>query len=172
MLPGAMQNFWTRLASKYGTKKYWQEKGEEAAIVNAVSVPGNNKHLCAAAESHVSAPCASAPEAVHVYLMCSCSWVACCVLTCPLHVQVSAIDFCFREPVGRNQCAKVQGELGEEPSSGQSQKLLMSSLCVMACIYLIHISTHTCLTGEPSLCLGQVSFLLQASWGRHSLAHD
>ena len=36
LLAGVMQNFWTRLASKYGTKKYWQEKGEEAAIVNAV----------------------------------------------------------------------------------------------------------------------------------------
>ena len=32
-----MQNFWNRLASKYGTKKYWQERGEEASIVNAVS---------------------------------------------------------------------------------------------------------------------------------------
>ena len=40
--PGVMQNFWTRLASKYGTKKYWQEKGEEAAIVNAVSLSDHN----------------------------------------------------------------------------------------------------------------------------------
>lgn len=69
------RNFWTRLASKYGTKKYWQEKGEEAAIVNAVS----------------------------------------------------AIDFCFREPVGRNQCAKIQGELGEEPSSGFLGKTFFGS---------------------------------------------
>ena len=32
-----MQNFWTRLSSKYGTKYFWQERGEGAAIVNAVS---------------------------------------------------------------------------------------------------------------------------------------
>ena len=30
-------NFWTRLASKYGTKKYWQNNGEEAAIEAAVN---------------------------------------------------------------------------------------------------------------------------------------
>lgn len=32
-----LQNFWPRLASKYGVKKYWQSSGEESAIVNAVS---------------------------------------------------------------------------------------------------------------------------------------
>ena len=32
-----LQNFWPRLASKYGVKKYWQNNGQEAAIVNAVS---------------------------------------------------------------------------------------------------------------------------------------
>ncbi|KAK9815943.1 hypothetical protein WJX72_012407 [[Myrmecia] bisecta] len=31
------RTFWTRLAGKYGTKFYWQERGQEAAIVNAVS---------------------------------------------------------------------------------------------------------------------------------------
>ena len=67
----------------------------------------------------------------------------------PPHIQVSAIDFCFREPVGRNQCAKIQGELGEEPSSGQSRKLLQSSLCVIGCIHLIHIGTHDCLKRDP-----------------------
>jgi len=30
-------NFWTRLSSKYGTKKYWEVNGEEASISNAVS---------------------------------------------------------------------------------------------------------------------------------------
>jgi hypothetical protein len=30
-------SFWTRLASKYGTKFYWQENGESASISNAVS---------------------------------------------------------------------------------------------------------------------------------------
>jgi hypothetical protein len=36
----------------------------------------------------------------------------------PLPPQVSAIDSCLREPQGRNKCATVQGEFGEEPSSG------------------------------------------------------
>ena len=31
-----MQTFWSRLAGKYGNKFFWQERGEEAAIVNAV----------------------------------------------------------------------------------------------------------------------------------------
>ncbi|KIZ06205.1 Thylakoid lumenal 15.0 kDa protein 2, chloroplastic Flags: Precursor [Monoraphidium neglectum] len=31
------QSFWSRLAGKYGNKFYWQEKGEAAAITNAVS---------------------------------------------------------------------------------------------------------------------------------------
>lgn len=59
-------NFWPRLASKYGVKKYWQSSGEESAIVNAVS----------------------------------------------------AIDTCFREPVGRLQCSQIQGTLDEGKSSG------------------------------------------------------
>ena len=63
-------SFWTRLASKYGTKFYWQENGEEASISNAVS----------------------------------------------------AIDSCFREDSGRNKCAKIQSEFGEEPSSGKFGK--------------------------------------------------
>ena len=63
-------SFWTRLASKYGTKFYWQENGEEASISNAVS----------------------------------------------------AIDACFREDSGRNKCAKIQSEFGEEPSSGKFGK--------------------------------------------------
>ena len=32
-----MQNFWGRLGGKFGTKFYWQDKGEGSAIVNAVS---------------------------------------------------------------------------------------------------------------------------------------
>jgi hypothetical protein len=60
------QSFWTRLSGKYGNKFYWQEKGESAAILNAVS----------------------------------------------------AIDTCLREEPGRSKCAQVQGELGQEPSSG------------------------------------------------------
>ncbi|CAL5221241.1 g3395 [Coccomyxa viridis] len=31
------RNFWGRLGSKFGTKFYWQDKGEGSAIVNAVS---------------------------------------------------------------------------------------------------------------------------------------
>lgn len=30
------RSFWTRLASRYGTKFYWRDAGEAAAIVNAV----------------------------------------------------------------------------------------------------------------------------------------
>eukprot|EP00873_Tetraselmis_striata_P035907 jgi/Tetstr1/456171/TSEL_042939.t1 len=36
-----LQNFWTRLASKFGNKFFWQEQGEASSILNAVSaVPG------------------------------------------------------------------------------------------------------------------------------------
>ena len=31
-----MQNFWTRLANKYGVKAYWQKNGEPTSILNAV----------------------------------------------------------------------------------------------------------------------------------------
>ena len=31
------RTFWTRLANKFGTRRYWSEKGQEAAIVNAVN---------------------------------------------------------------------------------------------------------------------------------------
>lgn len=44
-----LQNFWNRLASKYGTKKYWQERGEEASIVNAVC---SSEHAWASAIVH------------------------------------------------------------------------------------------------------------------------
>lgn len=36
---------------------------------------------------------------------------------------VSAIDTCLREPPGRNKCATVQGELGEEPGSKSFNKM-------------------------------------------------
>ena len=39
---------------------------------------------------------------------------------------VSAIDPCLREPSGKLKCANVQGELGEEPSSGQFGKFFSS----------------------------------------------
>lgn len=39
------------------------------------------------------------------------SGTACCM-------QVSAIDTCAREPVSKLQCSQIQGEFGEEPSSG------------------------------------------------------
>jgi hypothetical protein len=32
-----LQSFWSRLAGKYGNKFYWQEKGEAASIMSAVS---------------------------------------------------------------------------------------------------------------------------------------
>eukprot|EP00238_Polyblepharides_amylifera_P001541 CAMPEP_0196573262 /NCGR_PEP_ID=MMETSP1081-20130531/3192_1 /TAXON_ID=36882 /ORGANISM="Pyramimonas amylifera, Strain CCMP720" /LENGTH=234 /DNA_ID=CAMNT_0041890907 /DNA_START=71 /DNA_END=775 /DNA_ORIENTATION=+ len=31
------QNFWTRLAGKFGTKKYWTENGNDTSIVNTVA---------------------------------------------------------------------------------------------------------------------------------------
>ncbi|KAK9807339.1 hypothetical protein WJX73_003143 [Symbiochloris irregularis] len=40
---------------------------------------------------------------------------------------VSAIDFCAREPMGRDQCQKIQGEMGEEPSSGKLGKFFFNS---------------------------------------------
>jgi hypothetical protein len=33
-----LQSFWSRLAGKFGTKFYWQEKGEAASIMNTVCV--------------------------------------------------------------------------------------------------------------------------------------
>ena len=33
-------------------------------------------------------------------------------------MQVSAIDTCFREPVGRQQCSQIQGTMEEGKSSG------------------------------------------------------
>lgn len=35
------RSFWSRLSGKYGTKFYWQEKGEDVAIVNAVAAIDN-----------------------------------------------------------------------------------------------------------------------------------
>ena len=40
---------------------------------------------------------------------------------------VSAIDTCFREEPGKLKCQKVQGELGEEPSSGKFGKAWFGS---------------------------------------------
>ena len=31
-----LQRFWSSLAGKYGNKFYWQDNGQEAAVVNAV----------------------------------------------------------------------------------------------------------------------------------------
>lgn len=69
------RSFWSRLAGKYGNKFEWQQKGEEAAIKNAVS----------------------------------------------------AINTCLREPPGRFQCSKIQGDFDEEPSSGIFGKALSGS---------------------------------------------
>ena len=35
------QTFWSRLAGRFGTKFYWQDKGEDVAIVNAVAAIDN-----------------------------------------------------------------------------------------------------------------------------------
>lgn len=39
------QSFWTRLAGKYGNKFFWQEQGEQAAIVNAVCTAASSAPL-------------------------------------------------------------------------------------------------------------------------------
>lgn len=31
------RSFWSRLAGRFGTKFYWQEKGQDVSIVNAVA---------------------------------------------------------------------------------------------------------------------------------------
>lgn len=38
ILSAASQRFWSSLSGKYGNKFYWQDNGQEAAIVNAVSL--------------------------------------------------------------------------------------------------------------------------------------
>lgn len=38
-----LQSFWSRLAGKYGNKFYWQEKGEAASIMNAVSLNSQSR---------------------------------------------------------------------------------------------------------------------------------
>ena len=42
----------------------------------------------------------------------------CVSLSHILPLQVSAIDTCFREPVGRLQCSQIQGDMDEGKSSG------------------------------------------------------
>ena len=39
--PRATQTFWSRLAGRFGTKFFWQEQGQDAAIVNAVAAIDN-----------------------------------------------------------------------------------------------------------------------------------
>ena len=39
--PPRPQSFWSRLAGRYGTKFYWQEEGQDVAIVNAVAAIDN-----------------------------------------------------------------------------------------------------------------------------------
>jgi hypothetical protein len=39
--PPCLQSFWSRLAGRYGTKFYWQEEGQDVAIVNAVAAIDN-----------------------------------------------------------------------------------------------------------------------------------
>mmetsp|Transcript_29911 Transcript_29911/g.84340 ORF Transcript_29911/g.84340 Transcript_29911/m.84340 type:complete len:161 (+) Transcript_29911:647-1129(+) len=38
------RNFWTRLASKFGNKFFWQEQGEASAMLNAVEAISNCLH--------------------------------------------------------------------------------------------------------------------------------
>ena len=133
----SLQNFWPRLASKYGVKKYWQSSGEESAIVNAVSVQVNAKMCtspiltcrlnvrfdCSTNSRHNQVP---AKARLETYGLClrrhPCRHIMSVLLTasewCFMFLQVSAIDTCFREPVGRLQCSQIQGTMDEGKSSG------------------------------------------------------
>lgn len=37
----SLQNFWSRLAGRYGTKFYWVDNGQDVAIVNTVAAIDN-----------------------------------------------------------------------------------------------------------------------------------
>lgn len=50
LLPTHQQNFWSRLAGRFGTKFYWQDKGQDVSIVNAVA--GAQAKACDWAGSH------------------------------------------------------------------------------------------------------------------------
>jgi hypothetical protein len=45
-LHSLLQSFWSRLAGKYGNKFFWQEKGEAASIMSAVSTATRLLGLC------------------------------------------------------------------------------------------------------------------------------
>jgi hypothetical protein len=101
-----MQRFWSSLTGKYGNKFYWQDNGQEAAIVNAVgagfrgSSPQQQQLQrgpllrCRQDAADLSVPWLTSPNRGHRV------------------VQVSAIDSCIREPNGRGKCAKVRKGFG------------------------------------------------------------
>lgn len=114
--PTRQQNFWSRLAGRFGTKFYWQDKGQDVSIVNAVA--GADADSCHRADSCCPVRCAH--NNVVLPLACECSQLAHASpsrCTQPLHSLPpalpcpTAIDNCLREPIGRNQCSTIRGEL-------------------------------------------------------------
>lgn len=78
-----LQNFWTRLASKYGNKFFWQEQGEASAMLNAV-----RRRILLLDSSGRQIPLQHLPLP---------------------SMQVSAVSNCLHEPIGRGQCSNIRG---------------------------------------------------------------
>lgn len=90
------QSFWSRLAGKYGSKFFWQDNGEDMAIVNAV-------RACVRVRAFFWA---SAAAWLRWALAPACRRPALAPAA-----QVAAIDNCVREPMGPRQCGSILGEL-------------------------------------------------------------
>ena len=113
---GVLQRFWSSLSGKYGNKFYWQDNGQEAAIVNAVRFSAQGiEGPCASLLTHTAA----CPHGVMRWRAArrAAESDCCCPASLALHKlgpgvmrcpQVSAIDSCIREPQGRGKCAKVR----------------------------------------------------------------
>ena len=39
--PTPQQNFWSRLAGRFGTRRFWQTEGQDVSIMNAVAAIDN-----------------------------------------------------------------------------------------------------------------------------------
>eukprot|EP00877_Chromochloris_zofingiensis_P000360 jgi/Chrzof1/10324/Cz04g37150.t1 len=98
------RSFWNRLAGKFGNKFFWQDNGEAASILNAVSVQLTQQQQQQQQQQRQPPHCLRGVLAFFV-------------------VWVSAIDSCLREPSGKLKCSNIQGEFGEKPSSGKFGKL-------------------------------------------------
>ena len=83
----------------------------------------NARFDCSTNSRHNQVP---AKASLEIYGLClrrhPCRHITSVLLTasewCFMFLQVSAIDTCFREPVGRLQCSQIQGTMDEGKSSG------------------------------------------------------